>query len=382
MREIRTCFACVILVAVATVLTGCGDESASPGNAAPTISGLAAIPDTILAGHATMVRCTASDPDGDDLTYTWTAASGEILGTGPVVTWAAPIPAGTYSISVAVSDPDSQTASDSVEVEAVSTAGTLLVTSSNGLTAVRTDGSSFVLRSDLKHDVEVVEQRIYCRRSSASPDTIFEVAHNGTTLRTIPISDAIPYPYRLVALPGGGFATLDNESDRIDFIDSNGDFLQTVMMPDPSPNELQAVYGVVVGDKLIVSETGGNKVICVDLTTYEASILRDLTSLPPPWFSDIDFWNHYYWICGPDRTWRFKPSGDIYDMCTFSESSLVGMAIVDAVGYFVVNSYPSRLYRVQIPLDPCTPELVASDLGYPNDLEYIPVLLTPPPGAR
>jgi hypothetical protein len=147
------------------------------------------------------------------------------------------------------------------------------------------------------------------------------------------------------------------------------------MMPDPSPDELQSAHGMVVGDKLIVSETGGGKVICVDLTTYVASILRDLSHLPVSWISDIDYWNQYYWLCGPRDSWRFASGGDVHDVCTFAESNLVGIAVVDAVGYFALNCYPSRLYRVEIPLSPCSPELLASGLGQPGDMEYIPVLL-------
>ena len=377
MRETRLCLCFVVVALLLGVLLGCGEESTAPSSGLPVISSLVAIPDTILAGHATMLRCTATDPPGDDLSYEWTAASGTISGAGPIVTWTGPIPGGTYTISVEVSDPKGETAVDSVEVEAVSTTGTLLVTTDNGLTAVHADGSYFVLRADMGRDVEVVEQRIYARKSMAVVDTIFELDHTGGILRAIAISEAVPYPYRLVALPGGGFATLDNENDRIDFIDSNGNLLHTVMMPDPSPEELQIVRGVVVGNKLIVSETGGKEVISVDLTTYAATILRDLSGLPVPWLSDIDYWNRYYWICGPMGTWRFTATGDVYELCTFTESNLIGIAVVDAVGYFVLNCSPSKLYRVAIPISPCSPELMASDLGRPSDMEYIPVVLTP-----
>jgi hypothetical protein len=379
MRDV-ICPLCLILVLLLGILSGCGNESTSPGNGPPVISSLVAIPDTILAGHATMLWCNAADPQGDDLTYEWTAPSGTISGTGPIVTWSGPIPEGSYTISVEVSDPKGETAADSVEVETVSTSGTLLVATDNGLTAVHTDGSHFLLRADMRYDVEVLEQRIFARKSTAALDTIFELDHNGSTVRAIAISEAVPYPYSLVALPEGGFATLDNENDRIDFLDSDGNFLRTVIMPDPSPEELQCMRGVVVGDRLIVSETGGKNVVSVDLTTYAASILRDLSALPVPWLSDIDYWNKYYWLCGPAATWRFTPTGDVYDLCTFSVSNIISIAVVDAVGYFALNCSPSRLYMVQLPISPCTPELLASDLGRPNDMEYIPVLLMP--GAK
>jgi hypothetical protein len=56
--------------------------------------------------------------------------------------------------------------------------------------------------------------------------------------------------------------------------------------------------------------------------------LRDLSDFEVVWLSDIGFWNKYYWLCGPMESWRFKPEGDVYDFCTFSESNLVGIPVV------------------------------------------------------
>ena len=48
--------------------------------------------------------CKASDPDSDNLVYTWTADNGTIKGNGPDVTWTSPSAMGKYNISVTVSD--------------------------------------------------------------------------------------------------------------------------------------------------------------------------------------------------------------------------------------------------------------------------------------
>jgi hypothetical protein len=51
--------------------------------------------------HAT---CNASDPDGDVLSYNWSANGGNISGTGPGVIWTAPEEVGMYDITVVVDD--------------------------------------------------------------------------------------------------------------------------------------------------------------------------------------------------------------------------------------------------------------------------------------
>lgn len=51
------------------------------------------------------INTTASDPDGDPLTYSWTATGGRVDGTGPAVRWlSAGTTPGTYTVTVTVSD--------------------------------------------------------------------------------------------------------------------------------------------------------------------------------------------------------------------------------------------------------------------------------------
>ena len=50
------------------------------------------------------VTCTASSPDGDELSYSWSASGGNITGTGAAVNWTAPEEVGMYDITVVVTD--------------------------------------------------------------------------------------------------------------------------------------------------------------------------------------------------------------------------------------------------------------------------------------
>jgi len=50
------------------------------------------------------VMCTASDLDGDELSYEWAATGGSISGKGAVVNWTAPEEVGTYDVKVVVKD--------------------------------------------------------------------------------------------------------------------------------------------------------------------------------------------------------------------------------------------------------------------------------------
>ncbi len=73
-------------------------------NTTPVIESLTTdCPRVKPAGTAT-ITCEASDPDGDELTYTWSAERGAISGEGAIVTWVGPSEYGDYVITVTVND--------------------------------------------------------------------------------------------------------------------------------------------------------------------------------------------------------------------------------------------------------------------------------------
>jgi hypothetical protein len=82
----------------------------------PQISSLTATPASVVTGGNSTIRCTASDPDGDTLTYSWTYSGGSISGTGSAITWTAPSTAGTYTVTAIVSDGKGGTATRSVSI--------------------------------------------------------------------------------------------------------------------------------------------------------------------------------------------------------------------------------------------------------------------------
>lgn len=81
-----------------------------PPNHAPTISQVTATPASVDESSSTTLSVTASDTDGDALTYSWTqspaAPAGTFTGTGASRTWTAPIVSAntTFALQVTVSD--------------------------------------------------------------------------------------------------------------------------------------------------------------------------------------------------------------------------------------------------------------------------------------
>ena len=92
-------------------------ESAAPPNGAPTVS-CSADHDEILPGATATITATASDPDGDPLTYEWTTSAGHVVGTGNSVTLDFTGATGptSSSVTVRVSDGHGHTATCSSDV--------------------------------------------------------------------------------------------------------------------------------------------------------------------------------------------------------------------------------------------------------------------------
>ena len=86
-------------------------------NQPPTIS-CATDHSPIMAGERTGITATASDPDGDPLTYSYSATSGQVTGDGAKATFdSTGLAAGSYTVKCSVSDGRGGTADASTNVD-------------------------------------------------------------------------------------------------------------------------------------------------------------------------------------------------------------------------------------------------------------------------
>ena len=101
MNTIR-CLAIMVIMAIAMLLLAASCEPLD--NYPPIINGLEAEADWAPPSGSIQVTCNASDRDGDELSYNWSASGGEIKGEGAAVTWTALNSAGSYNVTVTVTD--------------------------------------------------------------------------------------------------------------------------------------------------------------------------------------------------------------------------------------------------------------------------------------
>jgi len=93
----------IIVIVVAAVLLAILFDTML-ANHRPIITSLEAGADWTTPSNSLQVTCNASDRDGDELSYNWSASGGGINGEGATVYWTAPGAVGYYNVTVTVTD--------------------------------------------------------------------------------------------------------------------------------------------------------------------------------------------------------------------------------------------------------------------------------------
>jgi len=127
-NQARGRFALAISLLFLIALGACVPHNNAPvitgDNHPPRIESLSAAPSVIGQAETTVIECVASDPDGDSLTYVWSATGGTVSPLfppkseppGPIVEWTAPNACADYLVTVTITDSKGAKASQSVSI--------------------------------------------------------------------------------------------------------------------------------------------------------------------------------------------------------------------------------------------------------------------------
>lgn len=129
--------------------------------APPVITNLVADRDWITPLDSVQVTCNATDPDGNELNYEWTATAGNVSGTGAVVNWTAPQEVGIYDVTVVVKDSDGASVMDSLHISVATEQPplieTLLITKDRyGHCYLKKSGEKYLVGKEQKYDIECI----------------------------------------------------------------------------------------------------------------------------------------------------------------------------------------------------------------------------------
>lgn len=112
MKTIKFIFLMLVLHSAAILFNSCEKGS----NSDPLIADVVFNPATINANGITNVSVSASDPDGDKLTYTYSVSGGTISNAGPDVQWMLPATAGEHTLTATADDGNGGQAAKTVKI--------------------------------------------------------------------------------------------------------------------------------------------------------------------------------------------------------------------------------------------------------------------------
>ena len=108
----RNLFMAAVCITTILICAGCAAQKSpaplepppEPLNNPPVISSLTADQQLVQPFGKIMLKCQASDPESDNLSYQWTTSGGFVEGSSDTASWTAPNNPGSYKVTVIVSD--------------------------------------------------------------------------------------------------------------------------------------------------------------------------------------------------------------------------------------------------------------------------------------
>lgn len=127
----------------------------------PVITSLVAAAAWIIPSGSVQATCNATDPDGDELSYEWTATAGNIPGTGAAANWTAPQEIGIYDITVVVKDSHGDSATDSLHISVATEqppiiAALRITKDRYGHCYLKQSGQKYLVGKEQKYDIECI----------------------------------------------------------------------------------------------------------------------------------------------------------------------------------------------------------------------------------
>ncbi len=196
---------------------------------------------------------------------------------------------------------------------------------------------------------------------------IYEISMEGELLNRI--HPNVPSCTSTVPLPGGRFAALDNENDAVYIINGAGEILASMNLTTKPNDVLQNMYGIVVENKLIVSEDGNSRIMSIDLETYEVTVLRDMSGVDEVW-GPITYKDGTYYACSQVRVYRFTEDGPVEPAVEGIFDHAAGIGIASNRLYIAMGT--GEIYMADLTTGKVG--LVVTGLGRLRDMVVIPAV--------
>lgn len=214
------------------------------------------------------------------------------------------------------------------------------------------------------YGLQVLDYNLYVCNTEHSKILVYDL--DGNLLWEVSTPSNVHF-LEFTTLPNGGFALLSNDDDKVYFINSEGKTLSTANMLNNRDDQAQNLSGVVVDNRLILSEDGNRHILAFDLGTYEKSTFKDFKELPVAWLGAITYSDNMFYLTTGDTIYKFTETSDAIRVAKLPKENITGIVILDGFAFVSVN-FTGEIYKVAITDGTIT--LFAAGLDYPTNLVF------------
>lgn len=195
--------------------------------------------------------------------------------------------------------------------------------------------------------VKEYNQKLYVHMHSLNLDKwhIRVLDLEGNLLEILEFPEEVKWSVGFTILPDGRFAVYNNDDDEVYFL--NSDFSYQTKIAVAKNWSRQVMKGIVVGNDLILCENGFQKLLKIDLTTYEVSEFRNFSHLNESFLASVAYSDGVFYLGGRNNVWSFKEGEPEKLVAALPTVANVDIE-VDGNYAFVASSFGNKIYKIDL----------------------------------
>jgi len=217
-------------------------------------------------------------------------------------------------------------------------------TRSIGVHTFGLDGVTEKVIEDLKRYIDVFENKLFVKQIlSGKPGIgIYDFDFQKTGEITIP--EGVEW-WEFAVVGEDEVALIDHDSDTATFISFTGDIRAEVTMADPADDNLQCIRPVLVEDKLVVLDGGDDRMLSIDLETYEVEVIRSTWAVGPA--CALTYANGRFYHGASSNIYSFTADEEETLLATIPGAFIADIVVLGRMAFFPADN-GNAVYQVDL----------------------------------
>lgn len=195
--------------------------------------------------------------------------------------------------------------------------------------------------------IQAHNQKLYVHTHTLSLDewAIHVLDLEGNLLEILEFPEEVTWSVGFTILPDGKFAVYNNDDNEVYFL--NPDFTYETRIAFAGGWSRQVMNGIVVGNDLILCENGFQKLLKINLNSYDVSEFRNFSHLNESYLASVAYSDGVYYLGGRNNIYSFKEGEPEKLVATLPSYANVDIEI-DGNYAFVASNFGGKIYKIDL----------------------------------